>query len=219
MTAKYIKSDDAVSPVIGVMLMLVVTIIIAALVSAFAGGLAETQDAPTSLTLKATYSQADGMTITHAGGDTASLTNLKFLTTPSEAMGPDHLQFEHEIPKFVLNYTTEDGESTQVMNTNTGVYYKAAFIPGDTLTISHKYCNDYATDEDLEGASKSSPYYTGGEVNKNAQLNWGSPESEKAVYFRSYQFGAPQNVGNYFYLTTLGSNGNVISKQKVTITA
>lgn len=33
------KSDDAVSPVVGVMLMLVVTIIIAVVVSAFAGGI------------------------------------------------------------------------------------------------------------------------------------------------------------------------------------
>ncbi|WP_214021234.1 type IV pilin N-terminal domain-containing protein [Methanoculleus sp.] len=35
------ESEDAISPVVGVMLMLVVTIIIAAVVSAFAGGLAE----------------------------------------------------------------------------------------------------------------------------------------------------------------------------------
>ena len=42
-----LQKDDAVSPVIGVMLMLVVTIIIAAVVSSFAGGLAgDTQKAP-----------------------------------------------------------------------------------------------------------------------------------------------------------------------------
>ncbi|MBQ4134982.1 MAG: type IV pilin N-terminal domain-containing protein [Methanocorpusculum sp.] len=41
------KKEDAVSPVIGVMLMLVVTIVIAAVVAAFAGGLAtETESAP-----------------------------------------------------------------------------------------------------------------------------------------------------------------------------
>lgn len=34
------RKEDAVSPVVGVMLMLVVTIIIAAVVSGFAGGLA-----------------------------------------------------------------------------------------------------------------------------------------------------------------------------------
>jgi FlaG/FlaF family flagellin (archaellin) len=43
------NADDAVSPVVGVMLMLVVTIIIAAVVSAFAGGLAsEQKKAPTA---------------------------------------------------------------------------------------------------------------------------------------------------------------------------
>ena len=42
---RYITTkEDAVSPVVGVMLMLVVTIIIAAVVSAFAGGMASSQD-------------------------------------------------------------------------------------------------------------------------------------------------------------------------------
>ena len=41
------RKEDAVSPVIGVMLMLVVTIVIAAVVAAFAGGLAtETEATP-----------------------------------------------------------------------------------------------------------------------------------------------------------------------------
>ncbi|HON81217.1 MAG TPA: type IV pilin N-terminal domain-containing protein [Methanoregulaceae archaeon] len=40
MKKQHRKNDDAVSPVVGVMLMLVVTIIIAAVVSGFAGGLA-----------------------------------------------------------------------------------------------------------------------------------------------------------------------------------
>jgi FlaG/FlaF family flagellin (archaellin) len=43
------KNSDAVSPVVGVMLMLVVTIIIAAVVSAFAGGMTkDTEKAPTA---------------------------------------------------------------------------------------------------------------------------------------------------------------------------
>ena len=43
------KKDDAVSPVIGVMLMLVVTIVIAAVVAAFAGGLgSDVEMAPTA---------------------------------------------------------------------------------------------------------------------------------------------------------------------------
>lgn len=44
-------AEDAVSPVIGVMLMLVVTIIIAAVVSGFAGGLAASQETAPQLTM------------------------------------------------------------------------------------------------------------------------------------------------------------------------
>lgn len=45
MSKDYEKNDEAVSPVVGVMLMLVVTIIIAAVVSAFAGGIVGSEKA------------------------------------------------------------------------------------------------------------------------------------------------------------------------------
>ena len=48
------KKNNAVSPVIGVLLMLVVTIIIAAVVSGFAGGLVGGQDSAPSLTMDVT---------------------------------------------------------------------------------------------------------------------------------------------------------------------
>ena len=44
--------DDAVSPVVGVMLMLVVTIIIAAVIAAFAGGVATDTDAASNVVIK-----------------------------------------------------------------------------------------------------------------------------------------------------------------------
>ncbi|MDD2473833.1 MAG: type IV pilin, partial [Methanoculleus sp.] len=45
----FVENERAVSPVVGVMLMLVVTIIIAALVSSFAGGLSDSAEpAPTT---------------------------------------------------------------------------------------------------------------------------------------------------------------------------
>ncbi|WP_421909982.1 type IV pilin N-terminal domain-containing protein [Methanolacinia petrolearia] len=45
------KNEDAVSPVVGVMLMLVVTIIIAAVVSGFAGGLVDSTESAPSITM------------------------------------------------------------------------------------------------------------------------------------------------------------------------
>ena len=52
MNKKHIRNDGAVSPVIGVMLMLVVTIIIAAVVSGFAGGLAGGAETPPQASIK-----------------------------------------------------------------------------------------------------------------------------------------------------------------------
>ena len=50
-TKNYLKCEDAVSPVVGVMLMLVVTIIIAAVVSGFAGSLVTSQKAAPTLAM------------------------------------------------------------------------------------------------------------------------------------------------------------------------
>lgn len=49
---KHTKKEDAVSPVVGVMLMLVVTIVIAAIVAAFAGGIGTDVSAPTTAIIK-----------------------------------------------------------------------------------------------------------------------------------------------------------------------
>ncbi len=91
--------DGAVSPVVGVMLMLVVTIIIAAVVSAFAGGLAGNQHKtpqaniavtsviqsiggsinpsyPWALTYPSNYHAANGLKFENNGGDTFSLNDI-----------------------------------------------------------------------------------------------------------------------------------------------
>ena len=83
------NKDDAVSPVIGVMLMLVVTIIIAALVSSFASGITTSQDRAPVATLDVSVSAADGpkgstsqyVQIEHLGGETLKLGDLRIVTT------------------------------------------------------------------------------------------------------------------------------------------
>lgn len=67
-------SDDAVSPVVGVMLMLVVTIIIAALVSSFAGGLGASTKATPTVAFTVDYSRDDGLLLT----STAASEGLRF---------------------------------------------------------------------------------------------------------------------------------------------
>jgi FlaG/FlaF family flagellin (archaellin) len=67
------SQDSAVSPVVGVMLMLVVVIIIAAVVSGFAGGMVGSETKPPQATIQGKYSySANMLQMYHAGGDELS---------------------------------------------------------------------------------------------------------------------------------------------------
>lgn len=70
--------EKAVSPVVGVMLMLVVTIIIAAIVSAFAGGFSEGAKKAPQSTVGAIADMTDhSITFEHNGGDPFSLDEIE----------------------------------------------------------------------------------------------------------------------------------------------
>lgn len=133
------KREEAVSPVIGVMLMLIVTIIIAAIVSAFAGGsLGSTQKSPVA-TIQATYSQTTGMTITHNGGDAIPLGSTTILVKPSRSFGEDSSRYSWVVNKsYVYTNSTQNWASTR------------AFIPGDTATISYKNLSFVQQEPDME---------------------------------------------------------------------
>jgi FlaG/FlaF family flagellin (archaellin) len=85
--------EDAVSPVVGVMLMLVVTIIIAAVVSAFAGGLGKTEQKPPTASIECHITN-DGTW----GGSTFQMTVLSV----SEAINTKDL-------KLVTSWSASDG--------------------------------------------------------------------------------------------------------------
>ena len=72
--------DDAVSPVIGVMLMLTITIIIAAVLMAFAGGMADTKPATPSVDLSAAFVKNSSdivLCVSHNGGDALNPDDIK----------------------------------------------------------------------------------------------------------------------------------------------
>ena len=72
--------DDAVSPVIGVMLMLSITIIIAAVLMAFAGGMADTKPATPSVDLSAEFvisGEGIVLRLSHNGGDALNPKDIK----------------------------------------------------------------------------------------------------------------------------------------------
>lgn len=77
------KKEEGVSPVIGVMLMIVVTVIIAAVVSAFAGGYAnEDKKAPTAVISCKVLS--DRLLFTHESGDYLELIDCNIVLTNGE---------------------------------------------------------------------------------------------------------------------------------------
>lgn len=200
-------SNDGVSPVVGVMLMLVVTIIIAALVSSFAAGMADMQTATPQLALKGTYSQTTGLTISHAGGEPVALANVEFMTTPSELFGVDASKFAYIIDKSIINTTGNE----QILDSTSGFYKVSSFVGGDTLKVDHENCIDFIPLGGKDTLPKPG-------VNQEAQLKWGG-NANKNEYFGSYAFGNPANIGKYFYLDLVDPAGNVITRTKVTITA
>lgn len=118
--------DDAVSPVVGVMLMLVVTIIIAAVVSGFAGSLGSDSEKPASVSLIAKYSQTDGLVFTHGGGDALTVIDVKVVFRPSTQFARYADQWADIIPNIKIK--DKDGQYW--------VEEVFAFTPGDTAYVS-----------------------------------------------------------------------------------
>jgi archaeal type IV pilus assembly protein PilA len=202
------RTNDAVSPVIGVMLMLVVTIIIAAVVSGFVGGLASTSQKTPQMVLSGTYSQVNGLTISHSSGDVIPLSNVNFMTTPSTAMGTDAAKFAWIINGTIIH--DPKNSNKPIYNSSTGTYETSSFAPGDTMFVNFSSCQDFSTST-LPNTSPS--------VNANARVWWLGDTDAKSKYFGAYAFGNPSNIGKQFYLDLVDSTGKVISRALVTIKA
>ncbi len=93
--------EHAVSPVVGVMLMLVVTIIIAAVVSAFSGSMATGKEKAPQASLETHITFGDSMMtgtsgpvfiMKHLGGDPINTKNVKLLTSWVNATGVYNVQ-------------------------------------------------------------------------------------------------------------------------------
>jgi hypothetical protein len=134
------QNDAAVSPVVGVMLMLVVTIIIAAVVSAFAGGMGSEQhktpqvtmnvksviqsiggtiDPDTyALTYPSGFTAANGIMFENTGGDTFSLNDvdiqLQYQDTKYTFRPDDKLPTTNILPAGISNggYVQKIGNSS-----------------------------------------------------------------------------------------------------------
>jgi len=229
------QNDSAVSPVVGVMLMIVVVIIIAAIVSAFAGGaMANSQKTPQA-TIKGTFSASGGMQIIHAGGDTIPTSDLAFEMSldPTFGSGLD------AITTTVLNRSIiQDQNGKFLLNGTTGLMeVDPSFKPGDTLYISIVNSDPQFLQPQIAPCEKGStpPLGCPGSCNVNGPF-CGSGSGSKTTYYaiiwngNNYvYYGSkltywnavavnPNNVGKTFTLTVLDKRTNgVISKSAVTI--
>ena len=114
------KSDDAISPVIGVMLMIVITVVIAAVITAFATGVVgETEPAPTAMFDVKIYDYyqvlpnvgGPDLHITHLSGDAVDTKDieLRFSWTHKNSEGKDCSHYStYSADDFKENYAEKD---------------------------------------------------------------------------------------------------------------
>ncbi len=77
---KFGKNDEAVSPVIGVILMVAITVILAAVIAAFVFGMGTPTKTPTvNMQLKRAQVSTGNITLTHSGGETVTLADVKLI--------------------------------------------------------------------------------------------------------------------------------------------
>ncbi len=182
-----IKCDSAVSPVIGVLLMLVVTIIIAAVVSGFAGSIGGADSKVPQATIKAEYSQSGGMKIIHSGGDPMETKDIRIQLHPSSMIE----NAENWVSQIQKKYIYSSENSNFWVNPTTGTYNVGTFKAGDRVEISPTNCS--------------------GAVLQPEVWNYSGGRARSKVISNSTQ------IGKIFYLEFFTTNGKMIAKVPVTI--
>jgi FlaG/FlaF family flagellin (archaellin) len=136
-------SEHAASPIVGVMLMLVVTIIIAAIVSGFSGGLVNGQTKAPTAVITGTFSVTSGMTITNAGGEALPTSSLIIETRNGPSFGPNLGTSTISVVD-LSNVTNSAGTPIAFRNPvtdNIDGYDITSFNPRDTWYVNITNCN------------------------------------------------------------------------------
>lgn len=139
-------TEKAVSPVIGVLLMLTLTLIIAAIVNTYAGSMISTQPPSPMATVQATYHQnGPGMEIRHLTGDPLPTSGVTLLIRPSETMGSTAGQQISEINKTLI--TSSTGEQSWTSGITSLKAGEMSFILGSQTTGNLTRLQDGITEE------------------------------------------------------------------------
>ena len=128
--------DEAVSPVIGVILMVAITVILAAVIGAFVLGIGSNQEAAPQASIAFAYDQpvADNFTVTHDGGESVELDKLSISGAVNNSlceMGSDTASAGDNMLKspsckytgsgqtITITWTASSGDSSQILKEST----------------------------------------------------------------------------------------------------
>ena len=137
---KLLQDDDAVSPVIGVILMVAITVILAAVIAAFVLGLGDSSDVGPSVSFDYDYDQTDeDLTITVSSGDEFTAANVEFQgenfddvgnswdqnstaepgssVTAGDRANLDNVDTDFELD---ITWTSDDGDDSSILSTRDG---------------------------------------------------------------------------------------------------
>ncbi|MDO8872032.1 MAG: type IV pilin N-terminal domain-containing protein [Methanoregula sp.] len=121
--------QDAVSPVVGVMLMLAVTVMIAAVVSTFAGGFSDTSEKVPQTSFKVRVNLLENRTyFDHAGGDPLSLNTIQVVFLSGENKTT---LTKADMGKNCINFTQVGSSQTTIKAGDT--FYLEGETPTNTL--------------------------------------------------------------------------------------
>jgi archaeal type IV pilus assembly protein PilA len=130
------RQENAVSPVVGVMLMLVVVIIIAAIVSGFAGSLAQTNDKAPQATIQGTLhvnGTQNFVVLNHMGGDELATAKIQIVIKK----GDEWTEWGGQLSPTVLDKSKiYNSAGTYWMNSTWGGSDVNVWLPGQTMYYS-----------------------------------------------------------------------------------
>lgn len=194
--------EQAISPVIGIMLMLVVTVIIAAVVSGFAGGLIQTEDKVPQASITGKYSQYNGFTMTHAGGDSLAIKDLYITVRPSDEFG----RGQSEYGQIIVNLSTiSDVKGKYWINPVDATYGVMSWRAGESMFV--KGGADLQNSKLIKNTQDWPPCY-------NEAIQGGKP-APKYCFVTS--LNNQINLGKTFTLEITRKDGRMISSSKVIV--
>ena len=125
------KKEKAVSPVIGVILMVAITVILAAVIASFVFGIgSKAPKAAPQASLQASAVNTSEITISHQGGDSIPWNHIKIIVTNSSSSWYALLTYNTTSKK--VETATGSNLNVNAVNPSNPEY----FDPGEQITIS-----------------------------------------------------------------------------------